>query len=464
MPPSIVLDNLELSGVGIGVKSEKGKTMLAGGSTTVKLWAAGRRYKAGKGSYEVGDVQGAPPRPQGLLSGGRLFVRSRPQYESLGVGSFLVATQAPYNLNNDGTGDQTAGLNRLLADAAAAGKVAYFPAGIYLATGTVKIPPGSKLQGSSWSQIMCTGAYFNDMKNPKVFIQVGTKGQKGKVEIVEMMFTAKGPTAGAIMVEWNIEADGPGTAGMWDSHVRVGGARGSDLDFAHCPKQSTNYNACTTTSMLLHITSQASGYFENMWAWVADHDNDMPIVRKKDSSGTQISLFAARGVLIESTKPTWLYGTGSEHAVLYQYQLHKAKNVYLGHIQTEAPYFQPVPAAPEPFTPALGIFPGDPTFKDCKTPKCKMGWGLRLIDSSDIYFHTMGLFSWFNGYQQYCVKREDCQQKILDIKGKAERIAMYNLFTKASVEMGSGGRGNTVNRIDNQKSVFPSWIVPGVAC
>jgi hypothetical protein len=57
---------------------------------------------------------------------------------------------------------------------------------------------------------MCTGAYFNDMKSPKVFIEVGKKGQRGKVEIVEMMFTAKGPTAGAIMVEWNVEADGPG--------------------------------------------------------------------------------------------------------------------------------------------------------------------------------------------------------------------------------------------------------------
>lgn len=217
MRPSIVIDNLELSGVGIAVKSEQGNTLLAGGSTMVKLWAAGRRYKAGTGSYVAGAVQGAPSRPDGLLSGGKLFVRSRPQYESLGAGSFLVATQAPYSLSNDGTGDQTDGLNKFLTDAASAGKVAYFPAGIYLAAGTVKVPPGSKLQGSSWSQIMCTGSYFNDMKNPKVFIQVGDKGQKGKVEIVEMMFTAKGPTAGAIMVEWNIESDSPG-AGM--SHAR----------------------------------------------------------------------------------------------------------------------------------------------------------------------------------------------------------------------------------------------------
>jgi hypothetical protein len=32
-------------------------------------------------------------------------------------------------------------------------------------------------------------------------------------------------------------------------------------------------------------------------------------------------------MLIESHGPCWFYGTGSEHTVLYQYQLYKAKNV-----------------------------------------------------------------------------------------------------------------------------------------
>jgi hypothetical protein len=67
-----------------------------------------------------------------------------------------------------------------------------------------------------------------------------------------------------------------------------------------------------------------------------------------------------------------------------------------------------------------------------------MAWGVRIIDSSDVYFHSMGMYSWFNNYKQYCVKREDCQQKILQIQG-SENIAIYNLFTKASVEAGSGG-------------------------
>lgn len=32
----------------------------------------------------------------------------------------------------------------------------------------------------------------------------------------------------------------------------------------------------------------------------------------------QISIFAGRGILIESQGPTWLYGTAAEHSVLYQ--------------------------------------------------------------------------------------------------------------------------------------------------
>ena len=56
-------------------------------------------------------------------------------------------------------------------------------------------------------------------------------------------------------------------------------------------------------------------------------DNDMVVADSPDKLTNQISLYAARGTLIESEGPTWLYGTGSEHTVLYQYQLYGAKDV-----------------------------------------------------------------------------------------------------------------------------------------
>jgi hypothetical protein len=80
-------------------------------------------------------------------------VRSRPQYEDLPTSSFLVATSQPYGISNMGDGDQTLAINQFLKDAKNAGKVAYFPAGIYLVQGTVTIPTGSRVQGSSWSQV-----------------------------------------------------------------------------------------------------------------------------------------------------------------------------------------------------------------------------------------------------------------------------------------------------------------------
>jgi hypothetical protein len=98
---------------------------------------------------------------------------------------------------------------------------------------------------------------------------------------------------------------------MQDSHFRVGGATGSLLRSIQCPKNDGTVNTkCKAASLLLHLTPKSSAYLENIWAWTADHDLD-----KK--SQDQINIYSARGILIESQGPTWLYGTSSEHNVLY---------------------------------------------------------------------------------------------------------------------------------------------------
>lgn len=135
--------------------------------------------------------------------------------------------------------------------------------------------------------------------------------------------------------------------------------------------------------------------------------NDMSLYWEVDSLASQISLYGARGILVESQGPCWFYGTGSEHVIYYQYQLYKAKDIYLGHIQTESPYFQPNPVSPEPFTDTVGYFPGDPDWYDCKTDKCREAWGVRIIDSEGITIHSAGLYSWFLDYKQDCLKSED---------------------------------------------------------
>ncbi|KEZ41476.1 hypothetical protein SAPIO_CDS7623 [Scedosporium apiospermum] len=465
--PNIVLDNTRFENVANPVKAEGGSNLLSGNSD---LWATGRRYNGSEGSMETGAVT-APGRGKGLNDpDGKLYVRSRPQYEGHSVGSFLIAT-TDGGCQNDATGDQASCINSFLRRALDEGKIAYFPAGVYAVGSTVNIPTGSIVQGSLWSQILGSGFYFSDMKNPKVMVQVGNKGDIGEMQITEMLFSVRGATAGAILMEWNVAAASQGAAAMWDSHFRVGGAIGTDLDLSKCPKFSNNAD-CIAASLLFRVTSQANGYFENVWAWVADHDNDASIVNKPDSSSTQISIFGARGMLIESEGPSWFYGGGSEHCVLYNYLISGAESVYMGHIQTESPYYQPNPHPPEPFRAAASLagFPNDPDFSECEVApdvwddRCNYAWGMRIIDSKDVMIHSAGLYSFFNEYYQDCVPTNNCQDHILEVKGSTG-VVIYNLFTVATVNIASGIDKTEVPQDENQRGFTTEvsvWVpLPG---
>ncbi|EGC45360.1 exo-beta-1,3-glucanase [Histoplasma capsulatum var. duboisii H88] len=444
--------NVHMNSVGTTVKSEDGDVILDG-TNHVGLWAMGRRYDGYNGTYISGEVD-APQKGKRLLDeDGKLFYRPRPQYKDLKVDEFLIATE--HDCKNDGTGDNAGDINAFLEKTKKEGKIAYFPAGVYRVGGTVFIPTGSRVQGASWSQIQGAGFYFNDIHNPRVLVQIGEKGDVGDMEIVDMMFTAQGATAGAILVEWNVHENSQGSAAMWDSHVRVGGAFGTDLDIETCPKFEFS-DACICASLLFHVTPQASGYFENVWIWLADHDNDMSVYDSPDKIANQISLYAARGTLIESEGPSWFYGTGSEHTVMYQYQVYGARDIYLGHIQTETPYYQPVPIAPLPFSSAKE-FPGDPSFEKCKTTGCSAAWGLRIINSEGITLHSSGLYSFFQEYYQDCVPTHNCQKHILEVKGSKD-VALFNTFTVGIVEIGTGINHGAIFQNDSNQSGFTTEV------
>jgi hypothetical protein len=58
------------------------------------------------------------------------------------------------------------------------------------------------------------------------------------------------------------------------------------------------------------------------------------------SSLLGVGLWKAANVFadIESERGQfWLYGTGSEHHVLYQYQIANSGHIFMGQIQTETP-------------------------------------------------------------------------------------------------------------------------------
>ncbi|KAH1846047.1 hypothetical protein KXX54_009374 [Aspergillus fumigatus] len=143
----------------------------------------------------------------------------------------------------------------------------------------------------------------------------------------------------------------------------------------------------------------------------------MNLARGRQDYGDPIDVFSARGILVESHGPTWMYGTASEHNVLYQYQLPGAQKIVMGMIQTETPYFQPLPAAPEPFKPA----------------GCAMAWAVRIINSSTVYILGSGLYSWLAFYTQDCLETGNCQEQGFYVE-QSTNTWVYNLVTKGVTE------------------------------
>ena len=212
--------------------------------------------------------------------------------------------------------------------------------------------------------------------------------------------------------------------------------------------------------MILHITPESNGYFENMWAWVADHDLD-------DALNTMVTVAVGRGILVESADgPTWFYGTASEHSMLYQYNFYNTTNVLAGMIQTESPYFQYATAtmSPGPFNSSIGVFNNDPIFPDgtCNGTDlmCDFAWAVMVNQVDNLTIAGAGLYSWFDAYDQsVCVDAQNCQQRLFNDQGGNGGFWMWNLVTIGSVEMISNTENDAVIYAKNntQADAHPFW-------
>lgn len=125
-----------------------------------------------------------------------------------------------------------------------------------------------------------------------------------------------------------------------------------------------------------------------------------------------------------------------EHHALYQYQLFNTRKIFMGHIQTETPYYQPNPPAPAPFTSVASL--NDPQFSSNGTsPYPDSAWGLRIVDSQDILVYGAGLYSFFNNWSTLCstvAAGESCQGRITSLEGNVTGT-IYCLTTVGSVSM-----------------------------
>ena len=392
-----------------------------------------------------GDIT-APSIPGVLMNGNNIFERSKPQYETVPVSSFVSVKSA--GAKGDGSTDDTAAIQNVLNNATS-DQVVYFDHGAYIITSTVKVPKNIKITGEIWPLIMAKGSFFADQTNPKPVFQVGQPGDSGAVEMSDLIFETAGPAPGAVLMEWNVAESSQGSNGIWDVHFRVGGTAGTSLQSDTCAK---NPNVTTTAStvsqcegafLMFHMTSTGTGYLENSWAWVADHELDL-------SDHDQINIFNGRGVLIESQGPVWMYGTASEHSQFYNYEMSSAKNVFMALIQTETAYMQSNPDALNGgFTPNAQY--DDPQFASCTDESCKKTWGLRVIDSSDIYMYGGGLYSFFDNYDQDCLATESCQDNMVDVQC-SNSVYLYGLSTKASVSMVTLNGQSVIKASDNENN------------
>ncbi|KAH9209807.1 pectate lyase superfamily protein-domain-containing protein [Leptodontidium sp. 2 PMI_412] len=458
----LTLERVKLSGVTTAVADNTGAVILAGSSTTVDEWALGPVYEGSTTarSYSKGGKVGSYKVHQSLLdANGHYFERAKPQYESLSVGSFYSVKDA--GAAGDGSTDDTAAFQAALYLTAAKGQVLFVDAGSYILTSTVTIPPGARIVGETWSQLVASGAYFSDATKPQVLLKVGNAGDVGSVEMQDLLFTTRGATAGLILVEWNIAADAPGSAGLWDCHARIGGATGTHLTPAECPAVTSGVDSgCSAASLMMHLTSTGSGYFENMWLWGADHMIDDPDMTDANNTMVQTTIYVARGFLIESTKPTWLYATASEHSVFYQYNFNGAANIFAGLLQTESPYFQPSPPPPAPFTNVVGTFAGDPKYTCSAGDEfsgCDESWSVIMTKSENIFVASAGLYSWFSSYAQTCIDTQQCQKTLIRLDSNYANVRFQNLITIGAKYMAvMDGKG--IAALDNLNvKTHPDW-------
>ena len=431
---TLVIDNVDMTqNVGTAIHNLVHNSTILATLASNSSWAQGNGYSSSSTAKNVQASMSSPKKSPLLLDANKnIFGRIRPQYEDVSVQDIKSAKAS--GCHGDGEQDDTANVQNFLNNVAKTpNAIAYFDHGAYLITDTITVPDNIKITGECWPYILADSKSFSQGSNPKAVFQVGSPSgnSTGSVEISDIIFETNGPAPNAIMVEWNLQSD-QGQSGMWDSHVRVGGSAGTNLQSSQCPGDPTTNPSphCYGVFLMFHATPQSSGvYLENTWFWVADHDME-------SQNQTQISIYSGRGTLIQSKGPVWLWGTASEHSLLYNYQLDGVDAFYGGFMQSETPYYQPNPVAPNPFT--INSAYDDPTFSTCGSSSagsvpCQDAWGLRVLNSTNVLIYGTGFYSFFQSYSQSCVGTQSCQENMIEIQNS--QVDMYTVTTKAAVNM-----------------------------
>jgi glucan 1,3-beta-glucosidase len=226
----VLIDNVDFTTATVAIGTKEGDVILEGGSL-VDGWSQGPLYIT---SYQTeifpnhnNDTcwvptsngfcyQGRyvhPTRPAGLydLERGKILDRGKPNYNDLSVDQFISAKS--FGCVGDGITDDSICLQNLF-NSVDWSSIAYIDHGAYVISQQIRIPMNIRIMGEGWPLIMIKQSdIWNDINNAQPAFIVGHKGDVGKLEIQDIIFETLGPVPGAILMEWNLEEDAPGSAG-----------------------------------------------------------------------------------------------------------------------------------------------------------------------------------------------------------------------------------------------------------
>ncbi|KAJ5583228.1 Pectin lyase fold/virulence factor [Penicillium sp. DV-2018c] len=429
----LLIQNLKHdTGNAIAVDS-KGNVVLAA-TPHVDTWVWGTVVPE---HYQTG-ASWATKRPSALLVGDKYFTKAQPTYEEYSTSSIVnVKLVSEHVVKGDGKTDDTRSLNAILAENAKACKITYIPFGVYRVSDTIFVPVGTRVVGEAWSVISAYGDNFKDSNHPRPVVQLGNPGDVGVIEIQDMRISVGEILPGAKLIEVNAAGNEPGDVGLWNTMAMVGGTADTSIATA-CTSQDPK--DCMAAFMVMHLTETSSAYIENFWGWTADHNLDSESLLTIISTG--------RGILVESTKGTWLTGTGSEHHWLYNYNFHNAENVFAGLLQSETPYMQgqgEYQAAPAPWT-ALAKY-GDPDYSWCAADdqKCRTALATNVDGGSNIALYNSAAWAFFDGYWNGLYNEPcsgTCQSNMMRVTNNPQNLVWYSIGTRMTDVMVLDGKSN----------------------
>ncbi|KAL2145165.1 hypothetical protein VTI28DRAFT_7801 [Corynascus sepedonium] len=451
---SLVLENVIVDDSVSATIQTNTTIVLTGSVLPNTAWIRGNIYHANSTSPHPSPSGSLIPvsRPTALINSTTYFYHTLPPptYATTPLSSVINVKSVPgYPVAGDGVQDDVASLQAIILNSAAAATAAganktdtllYFPHGIYLLSDTLHIPPGTRLIGEAWTQLSATGAKFADADHPRPLIRVGNEGDVGVVHMSDFVLTVAEVLPGAVLMEVNMAgAEGPGDVGFWNVHFRIGGAEGSSV---RADMGCARPEKCLAAKLNLHLREGSGSYWENVWGWTADHELD------GDSSGgggAEVYPGVAGGFLVEAKNGTWMLGMGAEHNVLYQVNINKAENVFIGLQQGESAYWQGkgnTLLAPAPWTESL--LASDPDFAWCgeNDAECRMGLYQSISHSKNVNIYSGGFWNFVAGPNR-AMCTEECQNNAA-LYDSNEKMYIYGFSTinNRNLILEKGGDGN----------------------